>query len=301
MTRIVQIIPYFGKWPKWIDLYVYSCLRNPMVDFLFFTDCGRPGVLSGKSDTNVIIKEISFDDYKRLVSRRLDIAYNPQSPYKLTDLKPFLGLIHEDEIRDYDWWGFGDIDLVYGDLSILINDRSLETNDLLTTHDYHIAGHCTFMRNNDYYCRLCLGIKDWRKRLGDETHYGFDEAEWSNLVYPSIKYPLAIYRKLLRKLAPKSFHSFMSMANRLLCPRERFREYFTSPAPKPGEQWLYCPGTGSVVSPTGSELPYIHFLFFKKTPWFETDNYWRDGFYGLTEEIQRYKRIIIDIDGIRGV
>ena len=71
MIRIAQIIPYFGKWPEWMPLYLYSCGRNPMVDFIFYTDCEIPETTY--SNTKFI--KISFDDYCKLVGERLGIDY----------------------------------------------------------------------------------------------------------------------------------------------------------------------------------------------------------------------------------
>lgn len=44
-AKIAMIVPYFGKWPEWMDLYLYSCSKNPQVDFLFFTDCLMPATV----------------------------------------------------------------------------------------------------------------------------------------------------------------------------------------------------------------------------------------------------------------
>lgn len=297
MTRVAQIIPYFGRWPEWFDLYVYSCGRNKMIDFIFFTDCDDNIV--DKPD-NVIVKRITFDDYLRLVSDRLGINYNIKSSYKLTDLKPFLGLIHKDILSGYDWWGFGDIDLVYGNMGLIVNERNLRKYNLITTHNYHIAGHCTFMRNNEYYRNICLGIRDWQHRLSDENHYGFDEAEWSNLVYESIRWPRKLYDLLIKRINPGCFNRFMDFANRLINPKELFKEFHTSPAPKNNQKWIYDLESGKVISPDNIELPYLHFLFFKKTPWYETDLYWKEGFYNLSPKINDYDMITIDIDHIDG-
>lgn len=301
MKRIGQIIPYFGKWPEWMPLYFHSCARNRMIDFIFFTDCETNGDIVNNCGDNVVLHKCTFEEYKRLVSTRLGIDYNPTSPYKLTDLKPFLGLIHADILTGYDWWGFGDIDLVYGDMSKLINERNLRRYSLITTHNYHIAGHCTFMQNNDYYCNLCLNIRDWQRRLCDDTHYGFDEAEWSALVYPHIKYPLALHHRLLKHISPKSFNWFMDLSNSIINPRQLFKEFHTSPAPKSSNHWDYDPLKGIVTDSTGAELPYLHFLFFKKTPWLETSVYWRDGYYKLdNKQISKFSRIVIDTVGIHG-
>lgn len=302
MKRIAQIIPYFGKWPEWMPLYLYSCSRNQMIDFIFYTDCEfLPEYFNNEYRQNLIYHKCSFEEYTRLVSDRLGIDYNPVNAYKLTDLKPFLGLIHADILSDYDWWGFGDIDLVYGDMSKLINERNMKRYSLLTTHNYHIAGHCTFMRNNDYYRNLCLKIKDWERRLSDDRHYGFDEAEWSNLIYHNIKYPLTLHRRIIKHLLPKSFNRFMDLSNRIINPGQLFKEFHTSPAPNNNNYWGYDPIKGILTSSSGRELPYLHFLFFKKTHWFETSVYWRDGYYKLdNNRLSEYNKIIIDANGIHG-
>ena len=42
--KIAIFIPYFGKFPEWIDLFLYSCSQNAKlseeieVDWLIFTD-----------------------------------------------------------------------------------------------------------------------------------------------------------------------------------------------------------------------------------------------------------------------
>jgi conserved domain protein len=302
MSKVAQIIPYFGKWPEWIDLYFYSCSRNQIIDFYIYSDCGT--LDNYPNSDNIKIIPISFSDYKELVTERLNKyggSFKTDQKYKLTDLKPFLGLIHENELKDYDWWGFGDLDLVYGDMSILLNEKNLNRYNLITTHNYHIAGHCTFMRNNEYYRTLCLKIADWQDRLSEDKHYGFDEAEWSNLVYSNIKYPLAIWSRMLKHINPLIFNAFMDTANRILSPRQLFREFYTTPIPNIGEQWIFDVKNCSIQSPKGQKLPYLHFLFFKKTPWLKTDNYWREGYWKITDCISDYKHITIDVMKVSGI
>ena len=57
------------------------------------------------------IANISFDDktYQATVTMTIEDAY------KLTDFKPAYGEIFQDYIIQYDFWGFTDIDLIYGD------------------------------------------------------------------------------------------------------------------------------------------------------------------------------------------
>jgi hypothetical protein len=44
----------------------------------------------------------AFEDYRALASARLDIKTEWNNAYQICDLKPALGVIHSDEIADYD-------------------------------------------------------------------------------------------------------------------------------------------------------------------------------------------------------
>jgi len=296
MARIAQIVPYFGKWPEWFDLYLYSCSRNSMIDFIFYTDCDVPDQVYA----NTKFVKTTLYNYCSLVSRKLGINYSLSKAYKLTDLKPFLGLIHESELCGYEWWGFGDIDLIYGDMSMIVNEKNLNKYNLLTTHNYHIAGHCTFVRNNEYFKTLCLKIKDWQTRLIADEHFALDEGEWSTLVFPHIKWPLSIYHYLLRRICKCSFNWFMNLSNRLINPQQHFIEYHTSPAPRNGERWIYNVMQSKIFSPKGIELPYLHFLFFKKTQWLNSETYWEEGFYRINKPIKNHNYIYIYNYAIEG-
>ena len=299
--KVAQIIPYFGKWPEWIELYMYSCGHNPMVDFIFYTDCPLPK----HRYANTIFNICSFDDYKKIVSNRLNINYNISSAYKLTDLKPFLGFIHKRELNNYDFWGFGDLDLVYGDLSIIVNEDNLTRYDLITTHNYHIAGHFTLCRNNSYYRNLCFKLKDWSIGLAEDIHHGYDEAEWSDLVFPSLKWIRTLHNRVFRHLGGVTLSKTLDTLNPIFGRRRMFMEFWTSPNPAPTKsetpEWLYDLNTGSIHRNDGKYIPYIHFLFFKKTPWLETEYYWKDDFYLLDADFEKYRTIIFDYSKIQGV
>ena len=39
---LIMLMPYFGRWPEWINLFIESCRWNPDVRWRFYTDCGEP-------------------------------------------------------------------------------------------------------------------------------------------------------------------------------------------------------------------------------------------------------------------
>lgn len=294
--KVALIIPYFGKWPEWINLYFYSCGQNPMIDFIFYTDCLIPNTHTN----NIIFHQCSYQEYSELVSKRLSINYNTPQPYKLTDLKPFIGYIHQEELKEYDFWGFGDIDFVYGDLSKLINDEMLDKYDLITTHNYHIAGHFCICRNNEYYRNACFKIKNWKHIIEKEKPMSIDELNWTYIVCP--------YHKLIGRInkyicKPFGIHYFtvLNTLHPIFHRKLYLKECWTSPIPKADEKWTYDINNNKVFDSHNRELPYLHFLFFKKTQWLKTDLYWKDKFYKISPNIKDYKFIYIDTNSIIGI
>ena len=137
------VIPYFGCWPFWMDFFLAGCARNPDIDWLFFTDCGIPQNVPD----NVTFIEISYSDYCALVSERLGIDFSPADSYKLCDIKPAFGYIHAEHLDGYDFWAFGDVDVVYGNLRKYFTANRLATKDLFATHARRISGHLCLLRN----------------------------------------------------------------------------------------------------------------------------------------------------------
>lgn len=272
------IIPYFGKWPVWFDLYLKSARENECIDFYFFTDCPLPQNIYG----NIFFFKYSWDDYCNLVSDRLKITFSSKlPPYKLCDLKPFYGVIHEDILSKYDYWGYGDIDLVYGDLNRTLLKYAVG-KDIVSTHGDRLSGHFCLIKNGSLN-KKCFSIKRWQERLESSRHYGLDENDFSNVLFPVLRLIKAIrYRLKIKASLNKDI--FWKAIKVILYSDAFLEEIPTSPRPSVGEYWIY--GNRKVVDQNNQELPYIHFLFFKKTSyWLENKNYWKNGFYKVAKGI----------------
>ena len=88
------------------------------------------------------------------------------------------GIIFADYLKDYDFWGFCDIDLILGDLSEFITNERLEKYDRIG-----IRGHLTLIRNIPEINSLSfyLGSTGWMHHYANFTFYhesncGFDES-----------------------------------------------------------------------------------------------------------------------------
>jgi len=304
MNIIALIIPYFGEFPEWMPLYLYSCSRQKNIDFIFYTDSDIPD----KIYRNTIFHRISYQAYCKFVSQRLGVSFSPHNAYKLCDVRPFLGIIHAEELKNYKWWGYGDIDLVYGDLSLLCSDYNLEHYEVLTTHIDKISGHFTIMRNIPKYTLACKLIPKWKELLCSQINQVMDEVYFSNVLIP-LKYRIIrmIHWGFLKRITKgSSYFYWLYKLSRLFTfwhTSILMDEYFTTFAPSDQGRCEYDLKTSTIFCSTNqkSKIPkwaaqiYLHFLFFKKTPYLIADHYWKKGFYKIPTDYDFSKGGVVQI------
>lgn len=256
-VSIIKIIPYFGQWPEWFELYIESCKHNPDIHWLFYTDCDEPD----NQSANVSYQYMSFDEYKRFVSARLSINFNPSSPYKLCDLKPALGFIHEEDIQDYEFFAIGDIDIIYGQIRRFITDALLEKYDVIGTHNRRLSGHFAIFRNTEMYRQAFRKIPDWQKLMEKDEHLGLDESKFSKLFVRHKNHPL-----WLRKL-----WSFSSPYQRRVLFKEQFStvlspiQWVDGNSEHP-QKWFWKDGH-LTNNRDEREFMYLHFMNWKSNRW----------------------------------
>jgi hypothetical protein len=170
--KSVIIIPYFGKkLPKFFPLYLKSLEFNKEIDILFFSDLD----INITYPANFIYKKFTQKEYKKLFKTKIGIDCEIKNPYKLCDHKPLYGQVFSDEIRHYDYWGFGDIDLIFGDLhSFFIQPTKAHNYDIVSFRKNWVSGSTCFFKNQEKINKLYLLSADWKK-VKDEKYYGFDE------------------------------------------------------------------------------------------------------------------------------
>ncbi|GAT62876.1 DUF6625 family protein [Paludibacter jiangxiensis] len=308
-NHIAIIIPYFGQWPEWIDVYFYSCRNNNHIDWIFFTDCLIPQTKS----SNLFFYPIDFEEYCKNTSNKLNIHFSPQCAYKLCDLRPFYGIVHADILKAYDFWGFGDLDIIWGNLKKFYPDDLLSKYDVFSTHNDRVSGHLTIIRNIQKYNHLCLQIKDWQAKLCSEINEQLDEAAFSQLLFPESRIIGKIYRQVLMKhlgwrRARNIYCSIFPLIHSLLRTRKRklfFKEQYTTPilsgdghiSKNDSENWLYKDNKIYNLR-TGREHIYLHFMLYKKNNVRPGSYYWNEDFYSLDSTFDYSKGVIVDTKGI---
>lgn len=249
------VIPYFGVWPFWFEFFLKSCRYNSSVEWLFYTDCGRPQDVPD----NVRFVDISYNEYCNLVSERLGIDFHPDNPYKLCDIKPALGHIHQDDLEGFDFWAFGDIDVVYGDLRKYFTRDRLRAKDFFSTHERRVSGHLCLIRNTQVMREAYRLIPNWRERYSDPVHHALDEGAFSRIF-------------IKHKNWPESLRRFAARFNKWSVRSEFIEAHSTFTIMSDGSRqspsiWYWREGMLTNNLMIGKEFPYFHFLEWKKTAW----------------------------------
>ena len=167
MKSIVIIFPYFGTLPVQYKMWRASALCNSSIDFMFFTDANV------EPSGNIIVHKMPFSEFQQLAQKVFDFNIVLDRPYKLCEYKQAYGYILHDYIKDYDFWGFGDLDLVYGDIRAFLTDSVLG-------HKFVLGwGHLTLIRNdedaNTYFMQQAEGYQDYRDAFTTSKITFFDE------------------------------------------------------------------------------------------------------------------------------
>lgn len=179
--KVALINVYFGKLPKWFQLWLDSCKLNPEFTWLIFTDDNS----EYNYPSNVKRYLCTFDYINKRIKEKLDINIKVDNPYKLCDFKVVYGNIFEDYLSDYTHWGYCDLDMVFGDLSKFITDDILEKYDRILN-----KGHLTIYKNNEKvnnYYKLPYSGPSYKEVFESKYHFGFDEIAGLDKLYKENK------------------------------------------------------------------------------------------------------------------
>jgi hypothetical protein len=249
-NRILLLMPYFGRWPEWFFIFLETCKHNPSVEWLFLTDCGevRP------APSNVRFVRMPFAEMRSLSSQKLGRSVKLPMPFKICDLRLCYAKIFDEFIAGYDFWGFGDIDVVYGNLSGVLKGEAL-SHDIISFHKDHLSGHLCLFRNNEIINTLYTRIKNFEDALGSNDYLVFDELLLAGgTAYSSQqKY---IDDESLKSLSICAFEAFST-------PFSLYKPWIDGTFRFPAE-WTWENGQLTSDIDAGRGFPYLHFKYWKE-------------------------------------
>lgn len=267
MKSIAILIPYFGKWPEWISLYFDSVERNSSIDFHFITDCDT----SVSSASNVFFYEMSFDQYVSNAQEKIGVPFNIPNPYKICDLRPMFGIIHSEIIEKYNFFGWTDVDLLFGNIREFYTDELLASYEVFSTHSTRISGHLAIFKNNSQNRKKYLLIYDWKKAVQNPEFVGIDEHGITNAYIMTVfdkindKFKLSINNFISRYIKKKRLKK-MYMVEQYTTPFLPIKWIDGSQNSEQPSIWYYY--QGEITNDRDKRnFIYIHFMNFKSSQW----------------------------------
>jgi hypothetical protein len=177
MQKIALINCYFGEFPWYFDFFIKSCVTNPTIDFIIFSDCSYKKELP----QNVCLIPFTMSDFNSLASKKLNLTIAVKSPYKLCDFKPAYGVIFSNYLLDYDFWGMCDLDIVLGRIREFMTPELLNEYDVISTRHDYVTGWFMLFKNIPEINNLFRKSADYEKVFTSNTHYCFDECNFKQL------------------------------------------------------------------------------------------------------------------------
>jgi len=295
-----MIIPYYGSLPVYFRLFADSCSFNKQIDFIFFTDIPRPDDIS----ENIIFNYLSFRDLKHLIEKKTQVFCGMEKPYKICDYRPAFGLIFEDYISQYEFWGHCDIDIILGNVSTFIDEPLLRNYDIISCRKYWLSGSFALRRNIPEVNSLFRNSKDYKKVFESPNSFAFDEA--GKLLSEDGSNKNSIYVMLEEGRSIHSIETTIEGFTHLIKQTDSklrvFMETFLVEYIWPGMVLRYCDGHISVFEPgkstftKGKEFLHYHLVHQKHAKAFTYPSWEKaprifyitqSGFY-TEEEMKRF-------------
>jgi hypothetical protein len=207
------------------------------------TDCDVP---QGAPE-NIRFLKSSREEIGKLAEKSLDMKVSLSSNRKLCDLRPAYGVIFDDYIKSYDFWGYCDIDVIWGDIRSFYNENILKNYDVVSARKNRMAGHFSLLRNTPEINLAFRAHPQLEEIMKTTAYCWFDERGFSDLIASKAK------ENGLRVLWDKYRVNFVNHVDKypsVLSWLDRFR-------------W----DNGKLYSKAdqGSEIMYLHFMNWKNT------------------------------------
>jgi len=183
VPSVAIVVTFFGQAPLWMPAFLLSCRANADVHWILYTDVD----LGTDVPPNVVVKPTTLRELSQQASDALQFSVPLRRLRKLCDLKITYGVIFENDLRPFDFWGCSDLDIVWGSFRSFATDASLREHDVFSSRRHKLSGHCTLYRNRPGTNRLFERIPDYANLLGTSHYEHLDERELTKYIEPDVR------------------------------------------------------------------------------------------------------------------
>ena len=237
-NEICMVVVYMGKLPIWMPAFLTSCAHNHTIDWMIFTDSEA---LHLDIPDNVYLKPLELNQLLSLATHVMGCKVSFENPKKICDLKPIYGDIFSSQLSQYEYWGHCDLDIIWGDLQIFLNNIDYKVYDIISTRKNTLCGHFTLFQNKMEINQLYKQVPNYHKIFQNNIHYGFDEGAFS----------FWLYQKLRKE----------ELSFKIFWPRKYSADWPELEIKPLGWKW----SKGKILSRIGEERIYLHFMTWKKS------------------------------------
>lgn len=199
MVKVCIVGVYFGNLPNYFDLWLKSAKENTSVNFMVFTDSQRDDL-----PENVCFVRFTLEEMKKLASEKLGFEVCLERPYKCCDFRPAYGVIFEDYLKEFDYWGHCDFDLIWGDLRGFFDRYHLDDYDKFLP-----LGHLCLYRNTYENNRRFMSdgaSASYKTVYTSNSNFAFDETNGVYRIYR--KNAFSMFDKRVFADISKIYHRF---------------------------------------------------------------------------------------------
>ena len=163
--HIALILPWVGDLP-----WYWTVWQKSAADRCFDVIVVRKTL----KEFSALIQEKLFNSAIRLPASTS--AYKLPTGHKLCDFKPMYGVLFAEELKGYDYWAFGDCDVMYGrKFDEWIEKVVAADYEVATVQQNFIAGPFTLIKNCAKCNRLFEKAEGWRGIMLKPKTMAFDE------------------------------------------------------------------------------------------------------------------------------
>lgn len=179
MKSMAVINFYFAdQKPKYLDFYLSSCSYNPTVDFILFTNLDIQNNYPNIKVVNIKFEEFTDILINKITSGLLEHGIKEKivinQAYKISDFRPCFGYCLEEYLKEYDFWGVSDLDLIFGNIRKYIPGECLEKYNKLYENGHFFliknTKECNEMFFEDYENSFYSAIHSEKNSFYEEVY-----------------------------------------------------------------------------------------------------------------------------------
>lgn len=165
------IVCWFGTLPGYFPVWLQTVKYNKSFDFLIFTD--DTSIYNFELPKNVVVKKLTLLDFKNRAEFVLHSKCSLNRPYRVCDFRPMYGLIFSKELISYKFWGYCDLDVVFGNIQKYVTPQILTKYSAIFN-----GGHFTLIKNTPQMNNLFRGngaAFNYKRVIKNGAVFAFDE------------------------------------------------------------------------------------------------------------------------------